>query len=75
MLLTGGGGEIIGKLLHGVIFDEYKALTKLNSIKPGKLWQRESNLFQILTSMHKIVKFWLTGSYSEHEQILKMFNV
>lgn len=75
MLLQGGGGEIIGKLLHGVIFDEYKALTKLNSIKPGRLWQRESNLFQILTSMHKIVKFWLTGSYSEHEQSLKMFNV
>lgn len=70
MLLQGGGGEIIGKLLHGVIFDEYKALTKLNSIKPGKLWQRESNLFQILTSMHKIVKL-----HSEHEQILKMFNV
>lgn len=41
MLLQGGGGEINGKLLHVVIFDEYKALTKLNSIKPGKLWQRE----------------------------------
>lgn len=52
MLLQGGGGEIIGKLLHGVIFDENKAWRKLNSIKPGKLWQRESNLFQILTSMH-----------------------
>lgn len=72
MLLQGGGeGWLVN---YGVIFDEYKALTKLNSIKPGKLWQRESNLFQILTSMHEIVKFWLTGSYSEHEQILKMFN-
>lgn len=40
-MLLQGGGEIIGKLLHGVIFDEYKALTKLNSITPGKLWQRE----------------------------------